>query len=296
MTNGAGKIVDTKHPKLSLIVATTGRADELRRLLTSLVDQLWTNFEVVVVDQSHDMAPIGALVDEFSRKLQIIYLQDGGTGLSRARNIGLRHAAGEFLGFPDDDCWYNSGVVESVVEYFQKNPDVGLYSGMYTEPGRTNPTFPVKPCALSRNNLFDKTCSVGLFIRRGGVGGVPLIFDEHIGAGTSIPAGEEVDLALRLLTGGVRGFYDPSLVIFHPINRENNSSKESYVSLRMAFWYVIGKNYRPFFSEAKLIRGIAGCIFKRSSYSFIVELSAVINGFREGLRFRSRYSIETSGD
>ena len=43
---------NVRPPKLSLIVATIGRAEQLRRLLTSLVGQCSQDFELLVVDQS----------------------------------------------------------------------------------------------------------------------------------------------------------------------------------------------------------------------------------------------------
>lgn len=282
-------------PKLSLIVATIGRAEQLRRLFTSLVAECSQDFEVLVVDQSHNDDVVGPLIQEFSGRLRLTYLRDGGRGLSRARNIGLRQARGAYIGFPDDDCWYNGSAVDSVIAFFDRNPDIGIYSGIYTEPGRKNPNFPMKPCELSPRNLWGRACSVGLFLKREALGGCSLLFDERIGAGTDMPIGEEIDLMMCLLLTGVRGYYDPSLIIYHAIHREKMFSQASNVAVRKAFWYVVGKNYRPFLSEAKLARGVAACFLRRSPYGIGTDLSAVLAGFGEGLRARRSLTGAATG-
>lgn len=286
MSDSVSGCADMRPPTLSLIVATIGRAEQLRRLFISLVDECSQDFEVLVVDQSHDVDIVGPLIQEFSSRLRLIHLRDSGRGLSRARNIGLRKSRGIYCGFPDDDCWYEGAVIDSVIDFFDRNPDVGVYSGIYSEPGLKNPSFPSQSCELSPRNLFGRVCSVGLFLNREALGGHPLLFDERIGAGTDMFVGEEIDLIMRLLLAGIRGCYDPSLIVYHAIHREKVLSKESYVAVRKAFWYVIGKNYRPFLSEVKLAKGVAGCFLRRSSHGVGTDLSAVLAGFREGLRAR----------
>ena len=286
MSTNVARSAIARPPKLSLIVATIGRAEQLRRLFTSLVGQCSQDFELLVVDQSLNDDVVAPLVHEFSGLLRLTYLRDDGRGLSRARNIGLGQAKGTYLAFPDDDCWYHGGVIRSVIAFFDRNPDIGIYSGIYTEPGRKNPNFPMKPCELSPRNLWGRACSVGLFLKREALEGCSLLFDERIGAGTDMPIGEEIDLMMCLLLAGVRGYYDPSLIIYHAIHREKIFSQASNVAVRKAFWYVVGKNYRPFLSEAKLARGVAACFLRRSPYGIGTDLSAVLAGFREGLRAR----------
>src|SRR5688572_4948636 len=92
-------------PALSLVISTTGRTDQLRRLLDSLercdsADQI----EVVLVDQSPDQRGISLL--RHRRTAYRWSATTSGPGLSHGRNVGLRHTTADIVGFPDDDCWY----------------------------------------------------------------------------------------------------------------------------------------------------------------------------------------------
>ena len=275
-------------PKLSLIVATVGRLDVLSRLLASLVKQDSRDFEVIVVDQGivSKSQQMTELVTEFSEHFYLLYLSDNGRGLSRARNIGLRHVRGKYIGFPDDDCWYHEDLVGTVISFFENKPDFGILSGIYTEPGVENPNFSRSRCELSPRNFVGKVSSVGLFINKNSIEGASILFDDRIGAGTELPAAEETDLLLRLLLLGVKGVYDPLLVIYHQIYREKVFTKSDSSALRRAFWFVIGKNYQPIFSEVKLARGVASCLFRRNQYGIYNALQSMFKGYIQGLKAR----------
>lgn len=278
----------TLPPRLSLIVATIGREPQLRRLFTSLATEQMQVFEVLLVDQSPAplTSDIASLATEFSSSLRLRYLRDTGRGLSRARNLALPLARGNYLGFPDDDCWYPGSTVDQVMAFFDKHPDTGILCGIYAEPGRINSSFPADGCRLTPWRCFNRTNSVGLFLNRAAIATAQIVFDERIGAGTELPASEETDLVLRLLLAGAEGHYDPSLHVHHAINRNKAQSCQSFVAMRKAFWYVIGKNHRPFFSEAKLTIGAISCLLKPAPHGPITALRAMLAGYQEGRRVR----------
>ena len=274
-------------PALSLIVATVGRPDALRRLFRSLTSQRCADFEVILVDQCDDPGITAKVVSEFSARLCLRYVRDKSKGLSSARNKGLRLAMGELVGFPDDDCWYDETVVESVKRAFRDSAGLGMLCGIYTEPGVDNLSFPRGACRLTPGRIPGRVCSVGLFIRRICLRDYDAPFDEGLGAGTDLPAGEEADLALRMVLAGVHARFAPSLVIYHPIMRPKHNDQMVQKRSRRAFWYVIGKNYRPVFSEFKVMRGLLACVLRGLRAGSLPEAGTIIGGYRQGRRSRA---------
>ncbi len=100
-------------PRFSLIVATIARTDELRRLLVSLTQQEFSDYEVILVDQNEDDR-IQNVIVEFTDRLTLIRISSP-KGASRARNSGLPKASGEIIAFPDDDCWYSPGCSKTLM-------------------------------------------------------------------------------------------------------------------------------------------------------------------------------------
>ena len=200
---------------ISLVVCTLGRKEPLGRLLASLAQQTYRTFGIIVVDQN----PEGYLDPVFDEHpdLPIIRARSE-KGLSRGRNAGLKQANGDIIGFPDDDCWYDPDVLQTVASFFAACPEIDLLSGRtFDAEGNdsVNRYWP-ESVPITRLNVFGTGNSNTIFIRRGALEGVSG-FDETLGVGANTPfqAGEESDLLLRCLDRGYRGFYDRDFVVRH---------------------------------------------------------------------------------
>lgn len=89
--------------KLSVIVAIYNVEQYLDRCLTSLVDQTYTNLEIILVDDgSPDNCP--RMCDDWAHRdarIKVVHKKNGGLGY--ARNSGLEVATGDYVAFVDSD-------------------------------------------------------------------------------------------------------------------------------------------------------------------------------------------------
>lgn len=201
---------------ISLIVATMNRVAELDRLLCSLEQQSYRDFEVIIVDQNPDERLIPMLHRHTSLAIQHLRSE---RGVSRGRNVGLRIAKGDILAIPDDDCWYPQHLLASVTRWFEAHPAVGLLSAAL-RTAENQPSLPKLPATSFRytsRSVWGCTISPALFLRRTvalAVGG----FNEDLGVGAAsdYQAGEEIDYVLRALESGFQMWYEPSLTVHHP--------------------------------------------------------------------------------
>ena len=92
-------------PKLSVIVPVYNASSWLRRCVDSVLEQPFRDFELILVDDgSRDSS--GTICDEFAARdgrVQVIHQVN--TGVSAARNVGIKSAQGEYLQFVDSDDW-----------------------------------------------------------------------------------------------------------------------------------------------------------------------------------------------
>lgn len=88
---------------LSVVVPMHNVAPYLERCLTSLVNQSYTNLEIIVVDDgsTDESVAIASKYARYDPRVRLILLPHGGNGL--ARNTGIAAACGEFLTFADAD-------------------------------------------------------------------------------------------------------------------------------------------------------------------------------------------------
>lgn len=243
-----------KLKKISLILCTIERTTELERFLQSLVRQSYPNFELIIVDQNKDERLV-PLTRRFQKHFPILHLRSD-KGLSRARNVGLKHASGDIIAFPDDDCLYPPNLLERVARWFNEHPEWhGLTGRSVTEEGLpSNGRWDKEPGEVDRYNAWRRGTSFTLFFRREVVARVGP-FDEDLGVGAGTPWGsaEEIDYLLRALKAGFRIFYDPNLWVIHP-NKEPTPTTAYRYALGLGrvlrkhgypFWFVAYYWLRP---------------------------------------------------
>ena len=197
-------------PTFSLIVPTLGRAEELSRLFTSLSLQSPSSLEVIVVDQNDDERVV-SYVRSVGPEVVIRHIRISKKSLSNARNVGLSYATGEYVAFPDDDCWYPAGLLPGVERWFQKHPDFDILAvGAQDEAGLSSGNrWPQNQCDIRPHNSLRTTFSNSLFFKRSSLSR-EIVFDENM------LSSEETDYVLRQIHAGCRGRFDRSLYICHP--------------------------------------------------------------------------------
>jgi glycosyltransferase involved in cell wall biosynthesis len=211
----------------SLIVATLGRTEELKRLLHSLAKQQMTDLEVIIVDQNDDNRVDQAL-SEIKIPAPVTHLRQNQKNVSMARNTGLARASGEIIAFPDDDCWYPDGLLPQIRTWFENNGNYDILAvGALDENGIPSGNRWIQDrCDISPLNALRTTFCNSLFLRRK-VLPAYILFDE------SQFFGEETDYILRLIKNGLKGRFDRTWHVFHP----RRDMLSGTVSLERAFKY-----------------------------------------------------------
>jgi len=110
---------------VSVIIPTFNAGERLEIAIQSLLNQSWTNLEIIVVDDcSTDDTPelVRRLSLQDSRVKLVQQPQNGGA--YRARNAGLKIAKGDFLTTHDGDDWSHPQKIEAQIAYLDSWPKV----------------------------------------------------------------------------------------------------------------------------------------------------------------------------
>lgn len=110
-------------PLISVIVPVYKVEPYLDRCVESVLDQDYTNFELILVD---DGSPdrCGEMCDEWAqkdRRIDVIHKANG--GLSSARNRGIDRARGAYITFIDSDDWVTKDYLSYLLSLFSSNPE-----------------------------------------------------------------------------------------------------------------------------------------------------------------------------
>lgn len=107
--------------KISVVVPIYNVEYYLRRCIESIINQSYKNLEIILVDDgSPDACP--EICDDYVKKddrIKVIHQEN--SGVSVARNNGIKLATGEYLVFVDGDDFLEFNMIEECVNIVEKN-------------------------------------------------------------------------------------------------------------------------------------------------------------------------------
>jgi glycosyltransferase involved in cell wall biosynthesis len=208
-------------PSMSVLICTRNRPEKLKRAVDSVLANAFTDFELIVVDQSSDRRTDQALATLHDSRLR--YIPTTTVGLSVSRNIALRNSRADTVAFTDDDCVCDVNWLASIRSEYAADPTVlGVYGRVvpYGPPRQglicpcinestewlmlEGPAIPHLALGGGNNMSFRKEVfrKVGMFI-------------ESLGAGTRIAQGEDTEFSYRVLWNHCKIVYSPVPVVEH---------------------------------------------------------------------------------
>lgn len=115
-------------PQVSVIIPTYNYAHFIEDAVKSVLQQSYKDFEIIVVDDgSTDDTKI--TLEPYIQRKDIRYVYQKNMGLPGARNTGIRHSQGEFIGFLDADDLWEKDKLKLQVELFDAHPEIGFCYG-----------------------------------------------------------------------------------------------------------------------------------------------------------------------
>ncbi|MES2822440.1 MAG: glycosyltransferase [Pseudomonadota bacterium] len=220
-------------PKVSLVLCTKNRAEQLKACLTS-INNIQSNFswELIIVDNNSE-DHTQQVIDTFKCHTSIPVQATIETirGSSAAKNTGCKLAKGEYIAFTDDDCYPQADFVNSIVAVLDENKELGFVGGkvLLFDPQDIPITIQTHNSKIELKSSSYLAAGVihgaNFAFRRTALlatGG----FDERFGAGKKYPC-EDVDIMAEVLRLGWQGVYDPRVVVFHHHKRKLQSDAVS---------------------------------------------------------------------
>jgi GT2 family glycosyltransferase len=140
--------------RVSVVISTKDRLDDLRRCLGSILRQSAPPHELIIVDAGEIPVP-ELFFGPFNKILDIHYIS-AKVGLTQARNIGIHESRGDLILFLDDDTELEPDYMENLIAVFSCDRDhrIGGVSGKIIDPQEVEkPPFFLKIKRSGRNIL-----------------------------------------------------------------------------------------------------------------------------------------------
>ena len=118
---------------ISIIVPVYDVEPYIHQCIDSIINQTYKDLEILLID---DGSPdnCGAICDEYAKqdsRIRVFHTEN--KGLSAARNLGLKEAKGEYIGFVDSDDWIEPDMYEVLLRELEENEANVCICGHYAE-------------------------------------------------------------------------------------------------------------------------------------------------------------------
>ena len=106
---------------ISVIIPLYNKAHTIKRTLSSVVNQSYQNFEIIIINDGSTDNSIQVINDNFDdNRVKIINQQN--KGVSVARNTGVANSSYEHIAFLDGDDDWSKDYLKQIVDIIQKEP------------------------------------------------------------------------------------------------------------------------------------------------------------------------------
>lgn len=116
--------------KLSIIIPIYNSEKYLRECLDSIVNQTYQNLEIILIDDGSKDDSYSICKEYRKKDKRIKYIYQENSGVSQARNKGIKWATGKYLTFVDSDDFVDLDTYETVLKEMKNTDLVGF--GYYT--------------------------------------------------------------------------------------------------------------------------------------------------------------------
>lgn len=117
-----------KNPKITVYITTFNRLSLLKRAISSVLEQTYSNFELIIVDDFSNDGTQEYLKSLDDCKVSVV-LKSQRRGANHSRNLALRKAKGKFITGLDDDDYFLPARLQYFLERY--DPKYSFLSSNY---------------------------------------------------------------------------------------------------------------------------------------------------------------------
>jgi len=288
--------------KVSIILVHHNNIYDLKYYFKQLNDQIFTDFEVIVIDNGSDFnqkIDLNFFIKwvKHHSNFNIKFFYQSNKGYASGMNLGIKNCSGNLILISNTDIYFVRTFLKDVVEYMEENnydimsPKI-YYAGtgeIWSSGGFFDFTN-YQNQEIRNKNIYDITevdyvSGCVMFIRRDIFKKVKL-FDENF-----FMYLEDSDFCYRAKQNRFKIIYNPRITISHNINKEKEKQSEfvktNYFKSRLLF---IFKHYPLklliYNLPATILITLVSFFRSKIKNRFIKSLKVIISGIVLGLRVR----------
>lgn len=204
----------------SIVIPVYNKSAYVEKAVRSVLEQTYRDFEIIIVNDGSTDNSLEAVRNIDVRGVDVSIINQQNSGVSTARNNGVKIAKYDYITFLDADDWWAPTFLEEMKALVEKFPDAGIYgSGYYivkngkNTPAKIGINKDFESGYINYCQVYAKTLVMPLWI--GAVCLPRSVFDEMNGFKPNLKLGEDFDLWIRIAMKHPVAFLNRSLSYYN---------------------------------------------------------------------------------
>lgn len=264
------------NKKISIIVPIYNMEQYLERCLLSLIHQDYQNLEIILINDGSTDNSINICNKYKKIDNRIIVINKEHSGLSDTRNIGIKKATGDYIGFVDSDDYIDKDMFKNLIEGAEKYQcEISMCDLVETyNPNEKAKRDPLNYIKMNKKQaleqlLYDK--NIGNYV-------IDKLFSKTLFDNISFPIGklyEDISTTYKLFIKANNIIYIPTTMYYYYQRSDsivNNITRESildYINAVFERYYDLKNNYN--FSNLYTVYSLVNVVIKMSIWSIKIQ-------------------------
>ena len=107
-----------QYPLISIVIPTYNNGHFFNRLLNSLLNQSYKNWEAIIIDNNSTDSTLSIISQYNDSRIRVHLIENNGI-IAKSRNLGIQKATGEWVAFLDSDDWWDNNKLSRCSNYFK---------------------------------------------------------------------------------------------------------------------------------------------------------------------------------
>ena len=223
-----------KYLKFSVVIPLYNKESYIKRSLESVLNQTYEDFEVIIVDDG-SIDSGAKIVSEFN-DVRIRLIHQENSGVSVARNRGVKEARAEYIAFLDADDEWEPDFLATISTLIKKYPNAALYATSYFIMGQKGK----RPSTnYGLNDDSDLTCNIDNYFQVALLNNDPIVCSSAVcilkrviidvgGFPVGVRCGEDIGTWAKIAIKHNISYSLKKCAIYHQYDVENNSVGKFY--------------------------------------------------------------------
>ena len=117
-----------KNRKISIVMSVYNAQDYLEKAIDSILNQTYENIEFIIINDGSTDKSLEIINKYAQQDDRIVIIDQKNMGLTKALNVAIKKAAGNYIARMDADDISMPSRFENFIKYIEQNGDIELYS------------------------------------------------------------------------------------------------------------------------------------------------------------------------